>query len=150
MEHQDKIEFMLRWAHKHKAHLTLEGECGIGRECVGILVNDIYPDYEWHDGDYNRADDNGEIWTPPDAYHKHPCVAVLGRGVDAEDQLYQWVKWFNKNGFTIETGDNPKEEWEKLGVVGILLGKNRYARMVRKGVEPITQLKKSDGRVIEL
>jgi hypothetical protein len=128
--HEQRIQWMATWAAKSGVQLELEGECGFGRECVGITSEGKYPDYEWHDAKWNRADPNGKVWTPPDAYHKHPCVAVLGRGLEAETQLYDWLKWFDENGFKLETGDQPMDP--ALGIVGILLGKNRYARMVRR------------------
>ncbi len=133
MTHEEKIQWMAVWAAKNGLQLQLAGECGFGRECVGVLAEHQYPDYEWHnEADWTRADPNGEVWTPKDAYHKHPCVAVLGRGEDAEAQLYDWLRWFDDNGFVVDTGDNPKEEWEGLGVIGLMMGKHRYARMVKK------------------
>lgn len=131
LTHQEKIQWMAVWAAQHHAQLELQGTCGFGRECVGILVEQKYPDYEWYDANLERIDGNGEVWTPEDAYHKHPCVAVLGRGENVEAQLYEWLRWFDANGFTIETGDNAIEEWKPLGIAGVLLGKHRYARMVR-------------------
>jgi len=133
MTHQDKINWMIQWAHDHKVRLELKGECGFGRECVGIVADIVgYPDYEWDDNNYNRIDKNGDVWTPPDAYHKHPCVAVLGRGKKAEEQLYEWLKWFDANGFSVEFGDNPPEKWKGSGFMGVLLGKHRFARMVKE------------------
>jgi hypothetical protein len=46
MTHEEKIQWMAMWAVKHGVTLKLEGECGFGRECVGILAGDVYPDYE--------------------------------------------------------------------------------------------------------
>jgi len=129
MEHQEKLQWMALWAANNGLQLMLIGECGFGRECVGVCVDGNYPDYEWHDDDYYRVDNNGDVWTPPNAYHKHPCVAVLGRGESAEAELFEWLQWFDANGFKLETGSvemNPR-----LGVIGVLLGKHRYARMVR-------------------
>lgn len=129
MKHEKKIEWMALWAAKNKVALTLEGECGFGRECVGILAGECYPDYEWDDDDYNRIDNNGEVWTPDDAYHKHPCVAVLGRGEKAEAQLYDWLKWFDDNNFKVEQGmvDNPPTD-----PILIMLGEHKYSRMVKQ------------------
>lgn len=130
MNHAEKITWMSVWATKHNCQLKLEGEVGFGRECVGILVEGKYPDYQWFDeATYERIDDNGDVWTPANAYHKHECVAVLGRGENAESQLYDWLKWFDENGFSIQTGDQPVDPG--LGMLGILLGRNRFARMVR-------------------
>ena len=132
MTHEEKIQWMALWAVRNKCALNLEGECGFGRECVGILADDKYPDYAWYDeqGSYERLDANGDVWTPADAYHKHPCVAVLGRGQEAEAQLYDWLKWFEGNGFGLETGAAKMDP--KLGMIGILLGKHTYARMVKQ------------------
>lgn len=130
MKHEDKISFMALWCAKHGVALQLQGECGFGRECVGISTGDKYPDYKWHDEEYERADTNGDVWTPADAYHKHPCVAVLGRGVDAEAQLYEWIKWFDDNGFTVEQGTQKVDP--ALGAIAYIMGNHKYARMVRK------------------
>jgi len=130
MTHKEKIAWMANWVVKHKAMLVLEGECGFGRECVGILIDGKYPDYEWYE-DWDRMDNNGEVWMPKDAYHKHPCVAVLGRGEEAESQLYDWLKWFDDNGFVIEAG------WVELSpsidFLDVMLGRDRYCRMVKTG-----------------
>lgn len=130
MKHSEKIEWMIFWCHQNKVILELEGECGIMRECVGIISNDTYPDYEWYDAKYKRIDNNGDVWVPEDAYHKHPCVAVLGRGEEAESQLYDWLKWFSDNGFTVETGT--RDSIEGLSRVALALGEHMYIRMVKK------------------
>lgn len=134
MSRDEKIQWMATWAAKNGLQLVLEGECGFGRECVGVSVGGNYPDYEWYDDEtYNREDNNGKVWTPEDAYHKHPCVAVLGRGENAEGQLYEWLKWFDENGFVLETGSQPiKPEHMGIAALMVALGKHRYARMVRK------------------
>lgn len=134
MEHQDKINWMAQYAAKHGVALTLQGECGFGRECVGILVGDSYPDYEWTDEEtWDRIDNNGDVWTPDDAYHKHPCVAVLGRGEKAESQLYEWLKWFDDNGFVIERGSVKRAR--PFDAIELLMGKHLYCRMVRPNAE---------------
>ena len=130
ISHAEKIAWMAMWCAKNKVALNLEGECGFGRECVGILTDGSYPDYEWYDPKtHERVDKNGEVWIPPDAYHKHSCVAVLGRGEDAESQLYDWLKWFDANGFVVKTGPQPLNPHE--GIFGIALGRHTYKRMVR-------------------
>lgn len=131
MTREEKIEWMAVWAAKHGCALRLEGECGFGRECVGVSIDDHYPDYHWYDANYEPADSNGDVWTPPDAYHKHSCVAVLGRGENAESQLYDWLKWFDDNGFELQTGDAELDP-RIPAAVSILLAKHRYARMVRR------------------
>ena len=121
---------MIQWAHKHKVRLELEGECGFGRECVGILAdNGSYPDYQWHDDDFNRIDNNGEVWTPEDAYHKHECVAVLGRGEEAESQLYEWLKWFDDNNFTVKVETIKSKN--SLSPIELILNKGEHAMMIK-------------------
>jgi hypothetical protein len=134
MTHKKKIEWMALWAAKNDVKLDLKGEVGFGRECVGISRHEIYPDYNWYDKKtWNRIDKNGEVWTPENAYHKHPCVAVLGRGKVAEEQLYDWLKWFDDNGFIIESGDVPRKDWQiDDPVLVMVMGQDRYARMVKK------------------
>lgn len=138
MTHAEKIEWMHRWCAKHGAALDLHGEIGFGREAVLISIDGLSPDYRWYDENTCEiADNNGDVWCPPDAYHKHECVAVLGRGVDAEGQLYDWLRWFDDNGFVIKTGSQPMDP--RLGIAGLLLGKNRYARMVRSAAKERTE-----------
>ena len=121
---------MTEFAKKNGATIALAGECGFGRECVGLLVGGNYPDYEWDDKDYNRIDPNGEVWTPEDAYHKHPCVAVLGRGEKAEGQLYEWLKWFDDNGFEAETV--AKTDADKLHPIELAMGGAFHNRMIKR------------------
>ena len=130
MEHGQKISWMKEWAHNNKLRLELQGECGFGRECVGVIGSDCYPEYHWYsEEDYDREDENGEVWRPEDAYHKHECVAVLGRGENAEAQLYDWLKWFEENGFVAEEGFVKRDK--PMSQVEILLGMHKYCRMVR-------------------
>lgn len=130
MTHREKLQWMILWAHNNKVVLNLEGECGFGRECVGILADNKYPDYEWYSSDWDRSDSNGEVWTPPDAYHKHPCVAVLGRGEAAEAQLYEWLKWFDENNFKVDL--SPKENLDQLTQIELLIGGVLNARIVKQ------------------
>jgi len=117
MNHSKKIEWMHKYAADHNVVLTLEGECGFGRECVGILLNESYPDYP------------EEVWVPDDAYHKHACVAVLGRGEDAENQLYLWLQWFNKHKYIpVETKlENPPDDY-----ISLMFGRDSHKDMVKQ------------------
>ena len=129
MTHIDKIQLMLAYCASKGLTLELEGECGFGRECVGVLANDKYPSYNWYDKKtWERVDKNGEVWTPKDAYHKHACVAVLGRGEEAESQLYEWLCWFELNNFVLETGSCPIGSYSALEAH---FGKDTYSRMVK-------------------
>lgn len=133
MTHDEKITWMAVWAAKNKLALTLEGEVGIGRPCVGVSFGDTYPDYHWSDPNtYERVDLNGDVWVPENAYHKHPCVAVLGRGEDAEAQLYEWLKWFDANGFKLETGDVSLDGVDRATMmIKVMLGQHRFVHLVR-------------------
>lgn len=128
MAHVDKIQWMLAYCANNGLTLDLEGECGFGRDCVGVLKEGKFPDYNWYDEDWNRVDKNGEVWTPKDAYHKHDCVAVLGRGEEAENQLYEWLQWFEQNNFVIETVKRPIDPYD---AVGFLLSRDTYVRFVK-------------------
>lgn len=104
---------------------------GFGRDCVGICDEGHYADYHWYDPNtYEQLDNNGDVWTPDHAYHKHSCVAVLGRGEDAEAELYEWLKWFSDNGFVIERGDAVPQRGVDPRIT-MMLGQHRYLRMVR-------------------
>jgi hypothetical protein len=97
--------YLVEWAARYKARFEPEGECGFGRECVGILYVDHYPDWDGYVDNYSRRAD----WVVDDAappadvaaYHKHPCLAVLGRGPDAVAQLARWVRKLDEHGIGI-------------------------------------------------
>lgn len=129
MKHQQKIEWMEQWAKENNCELVLDGTCGFGRSCVGVIIDDLYPDYEWYDDNFERVDDNGEVWIPYAAYHKHPCVAVLGTGEEAEEQLYDWLKWFNDNNFKLEVKNTGKDPFS---IAGVLFNRHVSARMVKQ------------------
>lgn len=132
MTRDEKIDWMAIWVARKGLKLDLEGSCGFGRECVGISVHDTYPDYEWYDKDYTkRLDNNEDVWTPPDAYHKHPCVAVLGRGEEAEAQLFDWLKWFDENNFKLETGEKEVDPDISDEIV-FIMNEDIYVRMVKQ------------------
>lgn len=133
MRHKEKVTWMQEWVAKHGMKLVLEGEVGLGRECVGVSLNDKYPEYYWYDDDGERADLNGDVWVPSDAYHKGPYVSVLGRGVRAESQLFEWLRWFADNNFVVESGSTGLVLDRDDGVAFIqkLLGHDRFVRLVR-------------------
>lgn len=128
MTHEEKIQWMALWASKNGVTLDLNGEVGFGRECVGITKDGSFPDYQWHDEEtYEPL--NGEVWVPQDAYHKHDCVAVLGRGQAAEEQLYDWLKWFDDNGYSVKTEAN--DNIGSLHPIELLLGRAFTHRLVK-------------------
>jgi hypothetical protein len=88
----DKIKYLQEYCDKNNLKLSLDGTCGFSRECVGLIKNDHYVDYSDVSSDM--------LYTPPNAYHKDDCIAVLGRGDEAIGELYDWVKYIEAN-FTI-------------------------------------------------
>lgn len=87
---ENEIKFLDDFAAQLGATFDPEGECGFGRECVGITKDDNWVDL-------GEAE---ECKSPKDAYHKHPCLAVLGRGDEAIEQLYAWCKELHDAGYT--------------------------------------------------
>jgi hypothetical protein len=100
MNLEEKIIYMQSWCSKHGLELTLSGECGFGRPCVGVIhpVIQVYPSYVKYDENWEYVFGE-DVWTPKDAYHKHSCVAVLGQTDESIEQLYTWIKWFDDNGY---------------------------------------------------
>ena len=95
------------FANAHKLIFEDKGECGFGRECVGLMHNNNFVDYNPTDisnGDYIDGffDERFDSITPADAYHKHNCIAVLGRGEDAIRQLSDWVDRLNEIGVIVD------------------------------------------------
>jgi len=132
MTRQEKLDWMINWAHKNKVILELEGSCGIGRDCVGITAKGLYPDYHWYDDSYEKIDENGDVWVPEDAYHKHECVAVLHHGENSEAQLYEWLQWFDTNNFTVEAKQAGEEQIKSLHIIEIMMGRHNTLRMVKQ------------------
>lgn len=95
------------FANRFKIVFDDEGECGFGRECVGIRHGDNWvaynpvnrEDYEYIEEFYDER--LSEI-APKDAYHKYDCLAVLGRGEEAIRQLSDWVDRLNELGVVID------------------------------------------------
>ena len=108
MKIQEKINYIQEFADKHDLTFDQEGECGFGRECVGLLRGGIYVDYNPTDSvNYDEiphlsSDDHYKM-TPPNAYHKHNCMAVLGRGDSAISELYDWVIALEERNVRFET-----------------------------------------------
>lgn len=130
MTKEEQIAWMEGWCEAQGLKLQLNGTCGFGRECVGVLSADgaAYPDYIWYDKNYDhRLDPNGDVWTPDDAYHKHNCVAVLGASDDAVSQLYEWLKWFSDNGFKYE-----KVTQKCDNMIELLMGRDWHHRLTKQ------------------
>ncbi len=100
------IEKLQKFANDHGVVLQLQGECGFGRPCVGFTHGGNWVDYKplTMGGDYTPVpgfeDDQIQSSAPPDAYHKHQCLAVLIE-TDREKaiaQLGDWVDAMNTIG----------------------------------------------------
>jgi hypothetical protein len=104
MDATEARTLLREFAQKHKIVFNEEGECGFGRPCVGLSHGNSWIDYNPYyyeeTGELNPPlADLDELNDPrfhaPDgveAYHKHSCLAVLGRGDAAVVQLAVWIK----------------------------------------------------------
>lgn len=138
MEHAEKMAWLAGWCSANGLTLDLEGECGFGRECVGIGVDEEWVDYDTYaiiDGHVRDLPGQGALAPgadAPDAYHKHACLAVLGRGEPAAAQLYAWVRRLADAGATIER-DVPKDI---VDAGAFFFGKTTRTRIVLPATEP--------------
>lgn len=99
-----KLAFMIEWCERYELTLQTRGQVGFGRPCVGITYGQSYVDFDY---ELHYSVDRGGIglWNPPDAYHKHDCLAVLVHNDDyvtALDQLYDWVTWLVEHNVGVE------------------------------------------------
>ena len=107
-----------------------EGEVGFGRPCVGVLhlEADAYPDWRTYDADYNATTCEGAAPDKhvPNAYHKHPCLAVLIDGgadrAEAIRQLHHWVMKLKEAGVrVVTTSPDPHTLSGLMGSPGVKL-----------------------------
>lgn len=127
------IKNIQEFANKHKIVFEQEGECGFGRECVGLMHGDNYVDYNPTDDKTYEClpeflDERLYDIAPKDAYHKHNCLAVLGRGEEAIKQLSEWVDKLKELGVTVEA--YKKTNTDLLNVM--IHGTHGYAVKVNK------------------
>lgn len=95
------------FANRFKLIFEDEGECGFGRECVGLTNGTNYVDYNpmcYSNDDYVKEFYDERLYdiAPEKAYHKHDCLAVLGRDEDSIRQLSDWIDKLNELGATVE------------------------------------------------
>jgi hypothetical protein len=123
MSEADECRYLAAWAERYGASLQLDGEVGFGRACVGVIKDNTYPGYR--EGEQLNAEPYWRLIhecpeaAPPEgvenAYHKHDCLAVLGRGADAVHQLYLWVCHLEAQGIGIATiPRRPAHEWDAI------------------------------------
>jgi hypothetical protein len=125
-------ENILTFANKFKLIFEEEGECGFGRECVGLTKNDKYIAFNPRDSttyEYIKEfyDEQLTNIAPENAYHKHDCLAVLGRFDDSIRQLSKWVDDLNELNVVIE-----KYETGATGMQAIFTGEFSYAVRIPK------------------
>lgn len=109
MSREDVVAELDEFAKAHGLKLSVRGEVGFGRPCVGLLgSSENYVDYNPHKSDGNY----GEVWPAderlyaPDgveAYPKHDCFAVLCADdepayTEALRQLLTWVRHLKAQG----------------------------------------------------
>lgn len=132
MTHKERLNWLAQYAMENGLAVQLKGEVGFGHECVGLLDGQSYVDVDYGMNGVPEYDEFFEktkhlkfpefpkayeiICDPrlkpspgliPDAYHKHNCLAILGRGRVAETQLYEWVRPLVDQGAFIEVLDRP-------------------------------------------
>lgn len=120
-EHRANIQ---EFANKHKVIFDDEGECGFGRECVGLTSGNNWIDFnpfgeedyiaEFYDARLNKI-------KPHDAYHKHDCIAVLGRGDEAITQLSEWVDGLKALNITIVDRPSGASNVIELALKGVTI-----------------------------
>ncbi len=100
------------FANKHKLIFDDSGECGFGRDCVGLSTGKGWLDFNPHKhlpppGFYEEISElkNDKLYPPddvPDAYHKHDCLCVLVLDSDHRDdaiiQLATWIRHIEAQG----------------------------------------------------
>lgn len=121
------------FADKFGLTFTLEGECGFGRECIGLLWEESYVDFNplaYPDYDYVEDFYDERLFdiAPERAYHKHNCLAVLERDDESIRQLSDWVDKLNALGATLQ-----KFKTGATGLQVMFSGLERMAVKLPKG-----------------
>lgn len=124
---EDCRKVIQEFANRFKLIFEDEGECGFGRECVGLTDGNNYVDYNPTDRvkyAYIKEFYNEKFYdiVPANAYHKHNCLAVLGRGEESIRQLADWVDKLNKMGAVVE-----KYATGATGIQAMISGTHNYA-----------------------
>jgi len=115
------------------------GEVGMGRPCVGIIdpETESYIDIIAYDSSYEQIGQHTIACekSPKDAYHKHPCLAVLYHGDDSTDaikQLDTWLKDIIESGYEIKS-------YIQYNGINALLGKNSEIKYISNKSESLTK-----------
>lgn len=123
-QHKENIQ---EFANRFKLIFEEEGEVGFGRECVGLTNGNNYVDYNPtcepnYDYVKDLYDERLYDIAPENAYHKHNCLCVLGRGESSIIDLSEWIDKLKELGATIE-----KYSTGATGFQAILSGTHNYA-----------------------
>ena len=138
MKVEDARKICQDFANRHKVIFDDEGECGFGRECVGFREDGGWIDHNpcSSSGDYEKIAgfDCPDAYAPDDvnSYHKHDCLAVLGRGDEAVIGLARWVQ-------KMEAAGEVKLSRYATGATGLqamLTGVTRLAVTIKPRQEP--------------
>lgn len=129
---QECKENIQKFANRFKLIFEDEGECGFGRECVGLTDGNNWVNYnpthaETYEDIEGFYDERLFEIAPKDAYHKHYCLAVLGRGENAIRQLSEWVDKLNELGVVVE-----EYETGATGIQAMISGTHNYAVRIPK------------------
>lgn len=119
------------FANRFKLIFEEEGICGLGRKCVGLTNGNNYVDYNPTDNNFNPIEDfyDERLYdiVPENAYHKHNCLAVLGRGDDAIRQLSDWIDKLNEMNAVVE-----KYATGSTGIQALISGTHNYVIKIQK------------------
>lgn len=123
-EHKENIQ---EFANRFKLIFEEKGECGFGRDCVGLTNGSNYVDYNpTSEPNYEYVkefyDERFFDIVPENAYHKHNCLAVLGHGESSIIELSEWIDKLNELGAVVE-----KYKTGATGIQAILSGFENYA-----------------------
>lgn len=156
-----RAAWLAAWAEANGCYFDAKGEVGFGRECVGVGRDGKWLDVDFGSasdplGITPSGIDDGLSWpwygrardvcswpelspfrepqraaVAPDAYHKHDCLAVLGRGAGAVRQLFEWTFRLVQAGAFVETLDRDRqgEPYAFDGGVGELLHGRTRSRL---------------------
>jgi hypothetical protein len=134
------------FALKHEVTFDSNGECGFGRECVGFSKDQKWIDYDpLYGSDYRDHPDFPEdlrLHAPAgvDAYHKHKCMAVLGRGEEALRQLLAWVRHLEAQG-EVEV---VRYATGYIGIQAMVSGTHSHALRLKTKVSQVTPTRSAE------
>lgn len=129
----EKEDFLRNWAADNKCAYDPEGECGFGRECVGITYGghwvDLGPPKQWENFSFPEVLPEAHAPEGVNAYHKHDCLAVLGRGPVAIDGLYLWVRKISDANLVVKVSPRP----QKMDAINLIIHGATVPHLAYKG-----------------